>query len=336
MLFENIKDVLKCYIVNADGSREIDAETFLPSVCYIKEDQIIDFMYDSFVFLPSPNYLYDQSPGGTGERKPMNKLEWQKYIEEEQFKSGKNIDALNEAVGIAKKELGNTDYKAHIFMSLFYPHSEMHEFGDVGGENLDLKDVSGKQKALKWMVDKSIEEFKKRDYEHLEIGGFYWFTESLSSKPEESNKEFLLYITDYIRSLGYMTIWSVWYGAPGNEMWKEVGFDAAGHQANYFPEHGSWPNQGGKERLTGITEKVKKIGCGVEIEMMDFNERSAEIVNEYYDEGARAGWINSFHLYYMDFGPVLISQISKSDNEVIRSAYDNTYKFINKIYSPQK
>ena len=79
----------------------------------------------------------------------------------------------------------------------------MHEFGEVDGENLDLLDVENKKKALKWMVDKSIEEFNKRNYAHIDLGGFYWFYESIAMKPEEHNEEFLRYITDYIRSLGY-------------------------------------------------------------------------------------------------------------------------------------
>ena len=38
-------------------------------------------MFDSFIFLPSPNYLYDYAPGDSDGRKPMNKTEWQEYIE---------------------------------------------------------------------------------------------------------------------------------------------------------------------------------------------------------------------------------------------------------------
>lgn len=329
----NVKELLKTYIVGADGSAEIDTEAFVHTVGYVKDGKITDFLYDSFIFLPQPNYLYDYAPGGTGGRKPMNKAEWTDYIENEEFKSGMNVNALNEATGIVKKELCNSDYKSHVFLSIFYPHNDMHEFGEVDGENLDLLDVENKKKALKWMVDKSIEEFNKRNYEHIDLGGFYWFYESISMKPEEHNEEFLQYITNYIRSLGYITVWSPWYGAPGNETWQKYGFDMAGQQANYFPEHKSWPNQGGKDRLPGLSAKIEKFGCSAEIEMADFAERSAEVVNDYYAEGAKAGWMHSYHLYYMSVGPKFIEKLSKTDNEKLRSAYDNTYRFIKGIYN---
>ncbi len=330
-----IKELLKTYIIAADDSAEpIDTETFVHTVGYVKDGKIVDFLYDSFIFMPQPNFLYDHAPGGTGERIPMNKEQWTDYIENQEFMSGMNIDALDEATGIVKKEIGNSDYKSHAFLSIFYPHNDMHEFGEVDGVNLDLSNVEHKKKSLKWMVDKSLEEFNKRNYEHIDLGGFYWFCEDISMRPEDHNEEILVYITDYIRSLGYLTAWSPWYGAPGNETWQKYGFDMAGQQANYFPEHKDWPNQGGKERLPGLSAKIEKFGCSAEIEMADFVERSAEVVNDYYAEGAKAGWMNKYHLYYMSVGPKLIEKLSKTDNKVLHSAYDNTYRFIKGIYSP--
>ena len=133
----------------------------------------------------------------------------------------------------------------------------------------------------------------KRGYQNLQIGGFTGLPKHFEN-PEEKNEEFLRYITDYIRSLGYITIWSAWYNAPGHDRWREIGFDFLGYQPNYFPENKNWPNQGNKERLELITKAVERLGVGVEIEMADFDEKSVEVVKEYYDEGAKSGWINSF------------------------------------------
>ena len=175
-----IKELLKTYIIAADDSAEpIDTEAFVHTVGYVKDGKIVDFLYDSFIFMPQPNFLYDHTPGGTGEKHPMNKAQWTDFIENQEFMSGMNIDALNEATGIVKKELGNSDYKSHAFLSIFYPHNDMHEFGEVDGVNLDLSVLENKKKALKRMVDKSIEEFNKRNYEHIDLGGFYWFYEDI-------------------------------------------------------------------------------------------------------------------------------------------------------------
>ena len=58
------KDILLCYIVNAQGKCIHPKERFIKSAGYIKNGKVTDHMFDSFLFLCSPNYLYNYFPGG--------------------------------------------------------------------------------------------------------------------------------------------------------------------------------------------------------------------------------------------------------------------------------
>ena len=322
------KDILLCYTVSADGHIENDKDVFLPSAAYIKDGKIEDFMFDSFIFLPHPNYLYDYFPGGYA-HKSLTMENFSAYIGEE-LKEGLAINALNEAVGEVKKALGNEDYKAHVFMSLLYPANTVKEFGVVDGKMLDFSNLDDRLAALRWMVDESICRFNEKQYEHVALSGFYWFCEEMEY--EDYNREMAQITTDYIRSVGYKTCWCPWFGAPGFEDWKELGFDIATQQANFFPEHRKhFPNRGTEERLPAVAEWTRKIGIGVGMEWCDETHASAEVFKQYLETGAREGFMHYPHIYYVSArGPQVIRNAHNSEDAYVRETYDELYKYIHR------
>lgn len=328
-------NALKCYIANASGTTAITKETFLPSVAYLENGEIQDTMFDSFIFLPSPNYLYHWGSADGG-MKALDKEDWQHYVSDVTFAQGVNVDALNEAVGDTKAALGNNEYQAKAFFALFYPVQSVAEFGEVDGKSLDLSKLEDRKAALKWMVDEYIRQFEAKNYQHVQIGGFYWYTENMRSADEQL-PELIRYITDYIRFRGYRTIWSCYYQASGYADWYELGFDAAGYQPNFFPEHKSTlPNRGTETRLYQVAQAVQQYGLGVEIELCDGTQASAEVLKKYYEVGYETGYIKGFHTYYFNTGPALAADLCNSDNAVIRSAYEETHAFIKGTYVPQE
>lgn len=329
-LWEIQRDVLLCYIVDAEGHKSLDKDAFLPSAAYIKDGKIQDFMYDSFIFLPQPNYLYNPNGGG---KKPLKKENWLSYLDEDEFAPGLNADALNAAVGEAKAALGNRTYRAEIYLSLFYPVTAVSDFGEVDGRRLDFGRLEDRKAALRWMVDEAIARFRSRGYEHLRLGGFYWFTEGMDK--EAGDFEMLLETTNYIRKQGCMTCWCPYFWAHGYDRWRELGFDFAAHQANYFPEtHKAWPNRGTAERLPLAAEAAEKYKIGVGMEMADTRPTSVEVIKEYFEAGANFGFMYAPHIYYMGVGPNNIRILCKSDDAYIRSAYDELYRYIHKTLDP--
>lgn len=327
------KDLLLCYIVDYFGLIPNDKELFKRAVGYYRDGKLVDFMYDSFIFLSQPNYLYDYLPEGPS-RKPLTKEDWLGFIREEEFARGMSINALEAAVGEAKQELGDADYRANVFMSLLYPVNTVAEFGEVDGKMLNFAHLEDRKAALKWMVDESIRQFDEQNYQHVRLAGMYWFCEEMDY--QDYNREMAVYITDYIRSRGYKTCWCPWFGAPGYEDWKELGFDIATQQANFFPEHRKdWPNRGTKERLPMVAERTRKYGIGVGMEMSDAKHESAEVFKQYLETGAREGFMYYPHIYYMGRGPKVINAIYNSEDAYVRSVYDELYKYIHRTLRPE-
>ncbi len=328
------KDLLLCYIVDASGHLYIDKETFMPSVAKMQNGKVTDFMYDSFIFLSQPNYLYNYTADGAY-RKPMTMADWQAYLTDEEFAAGYNIDALNAAVGEAKAALGNTDYKANVFMTLMYPVSDVTNFGTVDGKNLDFSNMQDRMAGIKWLVDTSLAMFNSRGYEHIRPAGFYWFTEDLSFS--DGNEPLLRFTTDYVRSLGRKTCWCPYFLACGYDRWQDMGFDIAAHQANFFPEHKKmWPNRGTAERLPAVAEISKKTGIGVGMEMSDSLPASAHVFKQYLKAGAETGFMHKPHIYYIGTGPKTLKAVFESKDEYVKSVYGELHKFINRTLKPEE
>ena len=146
----SVYDAFKTYM-NPDSN--YTKNDLLPSVAYMEDGKIQDTMFDSFIILPSPVYLYDYNRMEEGCHKPMTKREWQVYIDEVQYAKEYNMDELDAAVGETKKALGRDDYQANVFLSLFYPTKGIGDaFGEVYGKALDLTNDEDRAAAVQWMA----------------------------------------------------------------------------------------------------------------------------------------------------------------------------------------
>lgn len=312
-------DVLRVYI----SGEATTTEEFMPCTAYIVDNRVRDVMFEAFLFQPSPNFLYDGSAENDGMAE-LTKKDWLHYIHDFEFAEGVNVDALEEAVGETQKLLGKS-YKAGVYMSLFMPVKSVTNFGEVDGRSLDFSKKEDRMAAVKWMVDEQIRQFNAKNYQNLEITGFYWFHESIDYRDDET-LEVIKYATDYVRSLGYITIWAPFFASPAYDRWKEYGFDLATMQPNYFL-YGS-PNGGGEERLTQAAAASKRCGIGVEIELEDVKEPSITVTKKYLRTGVEEGYMKGFNTFYISSGPKAVEQLYQAKKTYIRSLYDDMYKFI--------
>lgn len=322
-----VRDTLLTYICSEGKSNRLSKADWLPSVAYMKDGQIRDTLFDSFVILPSPNYLYNYGSSDFG-LKPLTKADWLRYITDEQFAAGVNLDAVDEAVGDVRRALGKNDYKVTIFLSLFYPVKSVASFGEVDGKNLCLANPENRKSAVKWMVEEHIRQFKARNYQHLRLGGFYWYYDALEA--DDADMEGILsFITAHVRARGYITTWIPFFLAPGCDRAHALGFDLIAMQANYF--HGPKPNAGGKDRLAQMNALIKEQQLGVCLELGGDTGADLDIFKDYLSAGAELGYIHAYHMYYMGGGPDEVAKLACSDREEIRSGYDDLYNFIKKI-----
>lgn len=311
-----IYHVLKSYI----GSGQISKEQMLTSVAYMVDGKIKDFLFDTFIFLPSPNHIYYGDFNTAGQ--------WMDWVEKRVFKEGFNLDALNQAAGDAGAALGRPDYKAKVLLTLVNPNPEYYKaFGEVNGKALDFTREEDRMDAVKWLISEYLSRFKARKYKNVELAGFYWFDEYASP----NDAEFIKKVNAYIHSIGYINIFSPFGGAIGYNMWKEYGFDFGSMQPNFYPnvEGGKTDYAGGVQKLIWNAQMTKMRDMGVEMELYSDNLKASITCFKYYMKvGVETGHMNGYHVYYIVNGPAIVYNLQKNKNAYFRSAYDELYKYI--------
>lgn len=333
--FLGVHNVLLSYHCSPDEEGKhgenalITVEEYLPHVGYYDQNgKLTDTFFDGYLFLPYTSFNYsDYAKSFEG---------WQFYVDDIYTKD-RNMDALNQAVGIVADELKLEDYKCTVFTSILYTfptleNNSLNHFGDIDGDGVidSFSNIENRKKAIKWIIDEEYNRFLEGNYGNLEFGGFYWFEEFLQlGDPDE--KELTLYASEYVHSLGLKLFWIPWYCASGYEKWQEYGFDVACMQPNYMFGNKDNPNV---LRLTA--EKTHKLGMCVEIEMNSVNN-AAEVRRymEYLAAGVEYGYIYGVKMYYQGGVPGAFHAGYESTDPFKRAVYDMTYLFAKERFSTE-
>ncbi len=315
------KDVLLAYFCHEERA-PLDKSAFKPFVGYLDENgKAKDTLFDGYLFLPFVAFLYEKS-----RKKPLNKEKWQYYMDQ-QFLDGKNLDALEEAAAEVADELGMPDLKLKIFFSILYPVPEQHAFGSVGGKERDFRVLEDRIAALDWLVDEQETRFRAKDYRHLELAGYYWFTEEIDYEDDQL-LAMIRSITDRIRGKGLITTWIPYYGASGYDDWRNLGFDMACYQPNY-----AFRQDIPEQRLFDAAKTAKELGMCIELEVGGTARWNVEHTRNYYAAGAVTGFMKeAAHMYYQDGLPGCFHAAYLSKDPFLHSMYDDTYRFIKGTY----
>lgn len=308
-----VYEMLKSY---TNGSTKVTEEEFLPSVAYMQAGKIIDTMFDTFVFLPSPAEEIGIA---------MDQAYILNYINNVLYREDYNINALEKAVGKAKSALGNKNYKVNVFLPLFRPLEAVTDFGEYNGKRIDCSTEDGRTEALKWFIDTHISTFNSKKFQNLNLVGFYWFDEYASQEHYSLIKK----MNSYVHYKNYITNWSPYYLAGGYSDWKELGFDIATMQSNYFPATPDGLNAGGIDRLSSNAALTELKGMGMEMEALDYNTNAGiRGFKETMQSMLANGRIDFVHMYYIDNGPVCVNQWYSNKTRYGQSVYHELYRFI--------
>jgi hypothetical protein len=298
-----------------------------PYVAYLDENgKAKDFFFDSYLFLP----CVSNGPSGArlhyDYKNPTKAIDWTNYVEDT-FYQGANVDALEIAFGEAKKELGDNSRKAGVVLTILYPGVEAGDkFGSLGGKELDFNKIEDRKYAIKWIIDEQLKLFNEREYEHLDLIGFYWLEEYVNSGAKGSvDKELFLYASEYLHSKGLKFVWIPWYRSNGFSFWKSLGIDAVTMQPNMY-----WQEEKDPKRVENCLKDCEKYGMGLEIEIDGKALVSGEYYNRYLDYlegGIKYGADKSIKMYYQDAKQAVYYAACYSKNERARSIYDLTYKY---------
>ncbi len=301
-------------------------EDLAPYVAYYDTNgNIKDFFFDSFLFLPVNGYA---PSGGTlhyDPGKPNKASDWEAYVDDT-FYENANVNALNTAMGEAKKALNDNQTKAGVILTIMYPGWGDSNFGTLNGKALDFKNVEDRKYAIKWMIDEQMSRFEEADYEHLELIGFYWLEEwIISYGNREENLSLYRYAGEYLESLGLKYLWIPYYQSTGYKEWQSFGFDIACMQPNMY-----FGDKRDPQQVVDSIAESKKYGMGMEVEI-DYNAiTSDEYYQRYLDyleAGMNGGAMDSIKMYYQGGKPAIYYHAYKATSTRARSIYDLTYKY---------
>lgn len=319
-----VENMLLAYS-GANGDRgNWTKDDFLPMVGYRTSDGYMrDQMFDTVLFLPYQDMA-------------ATKVGWQGYLND-LFGTNRQLDALNSAMREYNRLRGTlytTPTQEKVVLALPYPAMSQTNFGKLSDNKPSLsfnpagigeeQAYENRKQALEWYFQELQKRWNKAEYPYLKLEGIYWFHELIEdSAPKER---------DLIRSMASMVhdealrfYWIPYYGAPGVQEWKSLYFDYAFLQPNYYSDK---PVQ--LDRIEGVLDTVSKYGMGVEIEGDERMYRDPKFYQTYYNQLVAAHKLgmdkNNVHAYY--YGSKTLIQSATSTDPVVRSIYDDTYKWM--------
>lgn len=219
-----------------------------------------DWMFDSILFSPY--------------RLPTNSKAWSDWVDD-LFTPGRQLYALNDAVGQAKAAEHRADFKENVVITIPLIGS-VNRFGIKGlGQEwisavpLDLNPLDlGQQTAYQnkvrivaWYIRYVEQMWRRAGLNNLTLAGFYWQPESLQVT-QPYDKQLVQTTADLVHRAGLKFYWIPFYGAAGVTEWKELGFDSVMVQPN-VSFHWNMPPE---PRFRSVTDFAKYYGTGLEIE----------------------------------------------------------------------
>ncbi|MBA4531759.1 DUF4855 domain-containing protein [Brevibacillus halotolerans] len=321
---DRVKDMLLVYHGAYDDRGSWSKHDFLPMAGYIAPDgSIPDQMFDTMLFLPFPNMT-------------ETKADWEKYMDN-LFEPGRQLDALNTAMLEMNKRRNSlvlNTKQEKVVLTLPYPSPKVSDWGKLeeNGPSLSFDPAKvGEEQAYKnrlaaitWYKDKLINRWYQSEYKYLKLEGIYWFQELVDDAvPKE--RELIRNAADMVHYHGFRFYWIPYYGAPGLDEWKNLGFDYAFLQPNYYSV-----NEVPIERIQLTLDVANKYGMGVEIEGSIKFLYDMRFYRTYYNQliAAHKAGIDKdkIHAYY--FSDKILVKAYRRTDEQSRKIYDDTYKWM--------
>lgn len=325
-----VKDMHHMVLIYSGDTYSWQVKDFLPYVGYLnnKTSTLEDYLFDSFLFLPYGKTALGYSFNHAGE-KPAQKEHWLAYLES-LFIKGKNLNGLDEAVGVLKDNLNAPFYKVKVEIAIPYPSERQCEFGEINGKKLDFatndlrEALTNRISAVKWYIEEATKRFALASFKNLELVAFYWLEENVSFSVTPFEADLLKATAAIVHGKSLAFHWIPFVQAEGFREWSEFGFDLALMQPNYF-----FHPEAKEDRLKNNALLAKKYGLSVEIEVSNrvfTSEDYRQRYKLYLKNALEYGFNNTLLAYYQETS--LFGLAAKSNEPRKREIYDWVYQFI--------
>jgi len=143
-----------------------------------------------------------------------------------------------------RKRLGATDRRAKVILTIPYPDPRNSRFGPVGGRWLDLSRQADRVEAIRWYVQRALEQWRRREQHGRLAGarlvGFYWGCEGLRSYRGShgmvTDAELIRKTADCVHKEDLLFHWIPCFGCAkvfDRYPLRTLGFDCITQQINY-------------------------------------------------------------------------------------------------------
>lgn len=231
----SIADLVLIYGGGAHRTNVWDADHFSPYTSYTDQKGQSNWLFDGFLFLEivdGAGKIFATGYDGS----PATKLEWTKLLEY-YFRQDNAIDALNTSVSEIVGKIGAPSKIRKVVVGIPEPiapkdiYSVPNDYwGEVKGRKLDFSKDMDRVEAVKWYIDQVIGLFERSKFRYVELAGFYWIAEETLH-----TKTILSEIATYLDEKTYSFNWiPYWKESPDYLLWKDLKFDYAYLQPNYF------------------------------------------------------------------------------------------------------
>lgn len=263
-------------------------ERFTSHVVFNSSDGGASWLFDAFLCIDTFDPVRGQSYCLTNGRPSSDKASWEDLLDGWLGDDGA-IRKLDAAVNAAAARLGKPAHPRYVVMSLPDPvmfqnfadkKSSTVYWGEVDGRRLDFSKPEDQVSAYRWYMDICRKRFAALGLSNVELAGFYILSEELHLDPalyknagyscgeaETFNhqykhwEEIVPAAAAYAHSCNEGLWWIPYNLAPGYKLWKELGFDAAFMQPNYY-----WDNGSVSHPLSATVNALKNYSMGIELE----------------------------------------------------------------------
>jgi len=110
---------------------------------------------------------------------------------------------------------------------------------------------------LEWYLGRADSLFKARSFGHLHLWGFYWLGEGIS----RNDTLVVQHMSQIAHTRGFKTMWIPFYTSELASKWRDLGFDVAFLQPNYF-----FTPSLDASRMDSAVARAKQWGMNLEVE----------------------------------------------------------------------
>ncbi|MCE5241425.1 DUF4855 domain-containing protein [bacterium] len=303
-------------------------EAFLPYVAYVeRQGKPRDWFFDAFLFIEfaSDTGAWLHCPPPKGQLPTPQDWVW---LADAWFRPAAGLVGLDQAVAEVAGKLGPPDRKGKVIIGMPIPFRELGTFGPLppGQQVLDMTNDADRLQAVRWYVQRVMQQWREHQYRHLDLLGFYWTDERRSSGDWPLCRQ----VSQYLHGLGMKYYQIPYIDGQRSLPWPEAGFDAVMRHPIFYTCKDDPPLD--NLRLAAKLNGLNRTGFELELDMRVLEEKHRERLTAVMDSAVHYGWMNGALMSYYEGGGALLKLAA--DSGPGREVYDNLYAFVKGNYSP--